>query len=386
MKDVSILTNNGVNVQQSLELFGDMEMYNETLNDFLDMLQEKLTNLEKHRIENDMPNYAIEVHALKSDARYLGFLTLGDMAYESEMKSKAGDSSFVNENHVKILKEVKRVVNVAETYLGRPLTTNFPGLVENSIDSQTATVSPQPVIQQTAPQVATVSSQPVMQQTAPQVATVSSQPVMQQTAPQVAAVSPQPVMQQSISQEPLMPAQQHTVQPQMTMVGANESSEIQFFPSNNTNNIMDQSLFSMNQANVIQQTAVPSVKQGIILIIDDSNLVANFVKKIFSDKYEVLVANDGAKGIEIANDPNIRPKIKTCLVDLYMPNVDGFQVLENFKENGIFVKTPVAIISGAEDVESIERAKAYPIIDILAKPFTDRDVKMVVEKCLAVYF
>ena len=225
-----------------------------------------------------------------------------------------------------------------------------------------------------------------MQQTAPQVATVSSQPVMQQTAPQVAAVSPQPVMQQSISQEPLMPAQQHTVQPQMTMVGANESSEIQFFPSNNTNNIMDQSLFSMNQANVVQQTAVPSVKQGIILIIDDSNLVANFVKKIFSDKYEVLVANDGAKGIEIANDPNIRPKIKTCLVDLYMPNVDGFQVLENFKENGIFVKTPVAIISGAEDVESIERAKAYPIIDILAKPFTDRDVKMVVEKCLAVYF
>ncbi len=386
MKDVSILTNNGVNVQQSLELFGDMEMYNETLNDFLDMLQEKLTNLEKHRIENDMPNYAIEVHALKSDARYLGFLTLGDMAYESEMKSKAGDSSFVNENHVKILKEVKRVVNVAETYLGRPLTTNFPGLVENSIDSQTATVSPQPVMQQTAPQVATVSPQPVMQQTAPQVATVSSQPVMQQTAPQVAAVSPQPVMQQSISQEPLMPAQQHTVQPQMTMVGANESSEIQFFPSNNTNNIMDQSLFSMNQANVIQQTAVPSVKQGIILIIDDSNLVANFVKKIFSDKYEVLVANDGAKGIEIANDPNIRPKIKTCLVDLYMPNVDGFQVLENFKENGIFVKTPVAIISGAEDVESIERAKAYPIIDILAKPFTDRDVKMVVEKCLAVYF
>ena len=418
MKDVSILTNNGVNVQQSLELFGDMEMYNETLNDFLDMLQEKLTNLEKHRIENDMPNYAIEVHALKSDARYLGFLTLGDMAYESEMKSKAGDSSFVNENHVKILKEVKRVVNVAETYLGRPLTTNFPGLVENSIDSQTATVSPQPVMQQTAPQtatvspqpvmqqtapqtatvssqpvmqqtapqVATVSSQPAMQQTAPQVATVSSQPAMQQTAPQVAAVSPQPVMQQSISQEPLMPAQQHTVQPQMTMVGANESSEIQFFPSNNTNNIMDQSLFSMNQANVVQQTAVPSVKQGIILIIDDSNLVANFVKKIFSDKYEVLVANDGAKGIEIANDPNIRPKIKTCLVDLYMPNVDGFQVLENFKENGIFVKTPVAIISGAEDVESIERAKAYPIIDILAKPFTDRDVKMVVEKCLAVYF
>ena len=82
MKDVTILTNNGVNVQQSLELFGDMEMYDETLTDFLDMSQEKLENLEKHRVANDMPNYAIEVHALKSDARYLGFNSLAELALE----------------------------------------------------------------------------------------------------------------------------------------------------------------------------------------------------------------------------------------------------------------------------------------------------------------
>ena len=69
-----------------------------------------------------------------------------------------------------------------------------------------------------------------------------------------------------------------------------------------------------------------------------------------------------------------------------MPNVSGFDVMDHFKEKGFFVKTPVAIISGAEDTETLEKAKAYPIIDILAKPFNERDVQRVVEKCLACYF
>ncbi len=89
MKDVNILTNNGVNVAQSLELFGDMEMYDETLKDFLDMVDGKLSSLENRKASSDMVNYAIEVHALKSDARYLGFTTLADLSYESELKSKA---------------------------------------------------------------------------------------------------------------------------------------------------------------------------------------------------------------------------------------------------------------------------------------------------------
>ena len=46
MRDTSILTNNGINVQQSLELLGDMEFYDETLEGFLDMADEKISKLE----------------------------------------------------------------------------------------------------------------------------------------------------------------------------------------------------------------------------------------------------------------------------------------------------------------------------------------------------
>ena len=69
-----------------------------------------------------------------------------------------------------------------------------------------------------------------------------------------------------------------------------------------------------------------------------------------------------------------------------MPNVSGFDVMDHFKEKGFFVRTPVAVISGAEDAETLDRAKSYPIIDVLAKPFNERDVQRVVEKCLACYF
>ena len=61
-------------------------------------------------------------------------------------------------------------------------------------------------------------------------------------------------------------------------------------------------------------------------------------------------------------------------------------VMDYFKEKGFFVRTPVAIISGAEDDESLDKAKGYPIVDVLPKPFNERDVQRVVEKCLAVYF
>jgi hypothetical protein len=48
MKDVNLLTSNGVNVDQSLELFGDMDTYNDTLEEFLAGVGEKIENIKKY--------------------------------------------------------------------------------------------------------------------------------------------------------------------------------------------------------------------------------------------------------------------------------------------------------------------------------------------------
>ena len=59
MKDVNILITNGVEVYSSLELFGDMETYNATLQDFLEAVDKKMADIKRFKEMADMANYAI---------------------------------------------------------------------------------------------------------------------------------------------------------------------------------------------------------------------------------------------------------------------------------------------------------------------------------------
>ena len=432
MKDVNILTNNGVNVAQSLELFGDMEMYDETLKDFLDMVDGKLQSLENRKAMSDMVNYAIEVHALKSDARYLGFTTLADLSYESELKSKAGDIMFVQENHPKIMAEARRMIDVSKQYLG--LTAGpapvqaapqqaMPGPVPQQMPAQP--VQPQMVQQpQAAPQQMPVQDPNAqVQMMQPQMAMPAMDPnamqdpmaaaIVNQAGPQVVAqpqsmptqpvqpqmvqqpqVAPQPVMPQPMPVQPAAPVAEP--QPTVQFFPADKPAQptVQFFPADQPVQPTVQFFPAGNQQPM--QGAMPQPgyaapaangqKEGTILIVDDSSLVANFVKKIFDSRYNVLTAEDGAKAIELLDQEDIRKEIKACLLDLNMPNVDGYQVLEHCKQKGYFVRMPVAVESGVEDMASLDRVNAYPIVDVLSKPFNERDVQRVIEKCLATYF
>ena len=56
MKDVSFLVENGIDVKGSLELFGDMNMYNETVSDFLNSVPKKLSDIKKYKEASDMPD------------------------------------------------------------------------------------------------------------------------------------------------------------------------------------------------------------------------------------------------------------------------------------------------------------------------------------------
>ena len=99
MKSLNFLKENGVDVDKSLELFGDSTTYNETIGELLVGIHTKINQLIKFMKERDLSNYAITVHSMKSDARYFGFTALGDMAYEHEMKSKVGRLLFYSKSH-----------------------------------------------------------------------------------------------------------------------------------------------------------------------------------------------------------------------------------------------------------------------------------------------
>ena len=59
--NIDLLKMNGINLDQSLELLGDMDTYKDILTEFLNGYDEKIGLIKKYRDENDMPNYAIQV-------------------------------------------------------------------------------------------------------------------------------------------------------------------------------------------------------------------------------------------------------------------------------------------------------------------------------------
>lgn len=117
--DKSFLEQNGVDVEKGLELLGDMDLYNETMEDFLDEINEKYPNAKNYKEIGDMANYSILVHSIKSDSKYLGFTHLADLAYSHELKSKENDIDYVNNNFEELEIEINRIINIVKKYLGK---------------------------------------------------------------------------------------------------------------------------------------------------------------------------------------------------------------------------------------------------------------------------
>ena len=278
MNDVNYLISNGVDVESGIELLGDLETYNETLQEFLRLSNDKLTNLINYKNANDFENYSIFAHSLKSDARYLGFIKLSEIALNHETKSKAKDIEFINSDFENFVNEVNRIRTVAINYLG------------TTASETTATAAP---------------------------------------APAPAAPAPAEV-----------PTQTNTV---------------------------------VNQSN-------PNTKA--LLVVDDSQMIIDFITRALNGLYEVIVANDGKKAIEILENDSTN-RIQGLFLDLVMPKFNGFDVLNVFEEKEWFDKYPVSIITGADDRESIDKAFKYPIVDMLVKPFTEDDVRRIVERTVS---
>ncbi len=250
MYNTELLINNGVDLNKSLELFGDIATYNDNLDEFLDGVEKHLDNLAKYKADGDMANYAIIVHSIKSDAKYFGFTHLAELAYNHEMKSKENDMYYVSDNYDELMQEIKRITDLVREYMGWD------------------------------------------------------------------------------------------------------------YEKTNDN-------------------ASTGKKDSSILVVDDSNIISNFVSKIFNNSYDVIVAKDGMEAIDKLS--SLKEEIAAMLLDLNMPNVDGYEVLKFMKTNDIFKDINVAIITGTDSSTVLESTKGYPIKAILEKPFNETNIKKIVE-------
>lgn len=252
MKSVEFLRANGVDVDKSLEMFGTIEKYDIIASKFLDSIDEKIAELKSYKEASDMQNYMVLVHSLKSEAGYLGFLLLNEMAQNHENAAKERNLEYVFANFDDLIHEANRVVEILKNYFGG-----------------------------------------------------------EETVVAVKAVN--------------------------TVVGGKS-----------------------------------------ILVVDDSDLMRNFINSIFSSEYEVLEAKNGLEALEFISNKD--KNIIGMLLDLEMPGVDGFFVLDELESKNLFSTLPVCIITGTDVDLSKFYLDQFPIMNIMKKPFSEEEVKEQIRK------
>lgn len=117
-----------------------------------------------------------------------------------------------------------------------------------------------------------------------------------------------------------------------------------------------------------------------ILIMEDEKVLQTLLEeKLKKHGYEVMAVDDGERGMEVISD--YKPDL--ILLDMMMPKVDGFGVLEQMKENDLTSSFPVIVISNSGQPVEIERALSLGVIDYIIK--VDFDPAEVVEKVKAFF-
>lgn len=119
--------------------------------------------------------------------------------------------------------------------------------------------------------------------------------------------------------------------------------------------------------------------KNAIIVADDSALIRNIISKKLGNQYIVLQASNGKDVVRLITQ-NKQFNIIGLILDLVMPDYDGFYVLDYYKQNNLFNKIPVAIISGDDSRTTIDKAFKYPIVDMLNKPLSSENIKSIVEK------
>lgn len=120
-----------------------------------------------------------------------------------------------------------------------------------------------------------------------------------------------------------------------------------------------------------------------ILIVDDQEINRAILSKIFNKSYTLLEACNGEEALKIIKSD--QQKIDIILLDISMPVLDGFGVLEYLKETDRLEHLPVIFITAEDSVVRIQRAYELGVSDVIAKPFHPDIVRRRVENVLALY-
>ena len=120
-------------------------------------------------------------------------------------------------------------------------------------------------------------------------------------------------------------------------------------------------------------------KKPTILVVDDMTTTLLLLHDLLKDTYEVKIAKSGTKALEILDAPN---DIDLILLDVEMPDINGYEVCKILKNNEQTKNIPVIFVTARNSEEDEEYGLNLGAIDYITKPFNKAIVKLRIKNYL----
>jgi len=113
-------------------------------------------------------------------------------------------------------------------------------------------------------------------------------------------------------------------------------------------------------------------KSKTILIIDDIRINVMLLESILSEEYQVISATDGHMGLMLASEK----KPDLILLDIVMPEMDGYEICKQLKSNPETQAIPVIFVSAKDKIDDEMKGLEFGAVDYIAKPLAEELVKL----------
>lgn len=122
-------------------------------------------------------------------------------------------------------------------------------------------------------------------------------------------------------------------------------------------------------------------KKDLILVVDDQANNLNAISSVLGEEYAVSIANNGMNALKILE--NSIPEL--ILLDIMMPEMDGFEVCRRIKEDERIREIPLIFLTAKTDIEDIRKGFECGAVDYITKPFNPKEVKVRVRNHLEMH-
>ncbi|MGY3803847.1 response regulator [Pigmentibacter ruber] len=147
-------------------------------------------------------------------------------------------------------------------------------------------------------------------------------------------------------------------------------------PLTKIENILHSKNLKLEENTKTFQEEVKKVK-GNVLVIDDENEIAEFIKQVIEkENYFVVTKENGFEALEYLK----QNEIDVIFTDLKMPKMDGFVFTEHLREINLYI--PVILVSGNLDLDYAKNFLRLGVTDFIEKPFKFLDILLVLEKAM----